>query len=145
MKPVKHKEDIAGKCLGNIEKLSNDFSAKNVVASRSELFQRVIENNASEWQQIVTKKGKNPSIEAGDCPGDNVLTVSLETLKSLLQTSDGVFVENFLESEAKVAKSLDDLNDLVKKHVYLEWTFCLEQVVRSAIRDSLGLIKTPQY
>ena len=153
MKPVKHQEDVAKNSLEEITKFSDRFSKENVSNSLYEFFKRAIKNNNPEWLEIVSMKSENSEIGVGTSSTDaSKLSYEtarenercVESLRSLLQKSDGICVQSLLDMERTLDICIEKQNARLRHHIFLDWTLSMEEFLKTSIRDLLAGIKAPQ-
>ena len=147
-KPIKHQEHVAIRRMEEL-KFAEDFNPENVTDTLCAVFECVIRRHESEWKSLLGDTGF--SAKSGvPAASEEILRNSKEmtwqndggtnTLRGLLQMSDGMSVQSFLALENFIEVSLLEQNAQINKHLYLHWNVDLEQVIRSLLNDVVGLI-----
>ena len=151
LKPLKHQQDVTKRSFDEIKTFSDSFTSEKVTESLLTVCDRVIKDNASQWESLVSQPESLAKLEVStkssrDLETSRRLTENNENytvrLRKLLQMSDGLSIEEFLALEKTVEKSVSDQNARVANHFYLGWSLDLEQVLRSSIKDVLKIIRT---
>ena len=137
--------------MDELNKFAEDFNPENVTDTLCAVFERVIRRHESEWKSLLGDTGFSEKLGVS-AASEEILRKSKEmteqndggtnTLRGLLQMSDGMSVQSFLALENFIEVSVLEQNAQINKHLYLHWNVDLEQVIRSLLNDVVGLISS---